>query len=231
MTSKNMPEKTAINKTINLTDSLYEYLLDHSVHEHEVLKKIRHENSQDHLTSIMQITPDQGQFMALLIKLLNAKRVLEVGTSTGYSSLVMALALPKDGQLVTCDLNVEATNKAQQYWNEAEVNKKITLHQAAALDSLNFFIKEGLAETFDLAFIDADKINYGNYFEACMKLVRAGGLIIIDNVLWGGAVVDNSDNQAETMAIRELNAKLLDDPRVEISMLPISDGLTLARKI
>ena len=218
------------NKTIQLTDSVYNYLLEHSLHENEVLKKIRQENSHDHLTSIMQIAPEQGQFMAMLVKLLSVKRVLEVGTSTGYSSLVMALALPNDGQLVTCDTNVEATNKAQQYWNEAKVNHKITLHLAPALDSLTFFIKEGLAESFDLAFIDADKINYDNYFEASMKLVRAGGLILIDNVLWGGAVADESDTQADTNAIRALNTKLYSDSRLEISMLPIADGLTLVRK-
>ena len=218
------------NKTLQLTDDLYGYLLEHSVYEHDVLKKIRHENSQDQLTSIMQIAPEQGQFMALLVKLLGAKRVLEVGTSTGYSSLAMALALPKDGQLVTCDINVEATNKAQQYWNEADVNHKITLHLAPANESLTFFIKEGLAESFDLAFIDADKTGYDDYFEASMKLVRAGGLIIIDNVLWGGAVADASDTQADTIAIRKLNAKLYSDTRIEISMLPIADGLTLVRK-
>lgn len=218
------------NKTIQLTDGVYDYLLAHSLHEHDVLKKIRQQNSQDQLTSLMQIAPEQGQFMALLVKLLGAKRVLEIGTSTGYSSLAMALALPNDGQLVTCDINIEATDKAQQYWNEAGVNHKITLHLSPAIDSLTFFIKEGLAESFDLAFIDADKINYDNYFEASMKLVRAGGLIIIDNVLWGGSVIDESDTQADTIAIRELNAKLYDDSRIEISMLPIADGLTLVRK-
>jgi len=218
------------NKTIQLTDSLYTYLLENSVHEHAVLQKIRLENSRDHLTSIMQIGPEQGQFMALLVKLLGVKRVLEIGTSTGYSSLAMALALPKDGQLVTCDINVEATNKAQQYWDEAGVNHKITLHLAPALESVMFFIKEGLAESFDFAFIDADKTNYNAYFEACMKLVRAGGLIIIDNVLWSGAVADQNDMQADTIAIRELNTKLYADPRIEISMLPIADGLTLVRK-
>jgi len=218
------------NKTIQLSDSLYTYLLENSVYEHAVLQKIRLENSQDHLTSIMQIAPEQGQFMALLVKLLGVKRVLEIGTSTGYSSLAMALALPKDGQLVTCDINVEATKKAQQYWDEAGVNHKITLHLAPALESVTFFIKEGLAESFDFAFIDADKTNYNAYFEACMKLVRAGGLIIIDNVLWSGAVADQNDMQADTIAIRELNTKLYADPRIEISMLPIADGLTLVRK-
>lgn len=218
------------NKTLQLTDNLYGYLLEHSVHEHAVLKKIREDNSQDHLTSIMQIAPEQGQFMALLVKLLGAKRVLEVGTSTGYSSLAMALALPKTGQLATCDINVEATNKAQQYWKEADVYHKITLHLAPAKDTLAIFIKEGLAESFDLAFIDADKTGYNDYFEASMKLVRAGGLIIIDNVLWGGSVADASDTQVDTIAIRKLNAKLYNDSRIEISMLPIADGLTLVRK-
>lgn len=218
------------NKTVQLTDALYCYLLENSVSEHDVLKKIRQDNSTDQLTSIMQIAPEQGQFMALLIKLLNIKRVLEVGTSTGYSSLVMSLALPSDGQLVTCDINEAATTKAQQYWSEAGVSKKISLQLGSACENLTSLIDDGLAGAFDMAFIDADKTNYDNYFEACMTLVRDGGLILIDNVLWGGAVVDVSDTQADTIAIRELNKKLYRDTRVEISMLPVADGLTLVHK-
>ena len=218
------------NKTIQLTDNLYRYLLENSVSEHDVLKKIRKDNSTDQLTSIMQIAPEQGQFMALLIKLLNVKRVLEIGTSTGYSSLVMSLALSSDGQLVTCDINEAAATKAQQYWNEAGVSNKISLQLGSAAKNLRGLIDDGMTGSFDMAFIDADKTNYDNYFEACMTLVRDGGLILIDNVLWGGAVVDVSDTQADTIAIRELNKKLYRDKRVEISMLPVADGLTLVHK-
>lgn len=221
------------NKSINLTDSLYDYLLAHSVSEHAVLKNIRNDNGKDHLTSIMQIAPEQGQFMALLVKLLNVQRILEIGTSTGYSSLAMALALPDDGHLVTCDINEAATTKAQGYWHDAKVSDKITLLLGNANDSLRDLVNapEESLEQFDLAFIDADKTNYDNYFEACMTLIRVGGLILIDNVLWGGAVADASDLQKDTVAIRTLNSKLVADSRIEISMLPLADGLTLARKL
>ena len=217
-------------KHIQFTDTLYDYLLTHSVHEHEVLKIIRYENRADHLTTIMQIAPEQAQFMAFMVKLLNVKRVLEIGTSTGYSSLAMALALPDDGQLITCDINPQATSKAREYWRAAKVDHKVSLHVAPALESLDALIQEGMTGSFDLAFIDADKTNYDAYFEACMKLVRVGGLILIDNVLWGGAVADENDMQADTVAIRELNNKLYSDPRIEMSMLPLADGLTLVLK-
>jgi len=215
---------------VQLTDNLYEYLLSNSVSEHAILKKIRHENSHDHLTTIMQIAPEQGQFMAMLIRLIGVKQILEIGTSTGYSSLAMALALPFDGQLITCDNNEGATKKALQYWREANVADNIQLKLGPALDTLAKLIEEGLTNQFDLAFIDADKVNYDAYFEACMALVRSGGVILIDNVFWGGAVVDKSDMQADTIAIRNLNKKLYNDSRVEISMLPLADGLTLVRK-
>jgi len=217
-------------KHVQLTDNLYEYLLSNSVSEHAILKKIRHENSHDHLTTIMQIAPEQGQFMAMLIRLIGVKQILEIGTSTGYSSLAMALALPFDGQLITCDNNEGATKKALQYWREANVADNIQLKLGPALDTLAKLIEEGLTNQFDLAFIDADKVNYDAYFEACMALVRSGGVILIDNVFWGGAVVDKSDMQADTIAIRNLNKKLYNDSRVEISMLPLADGLTLVRK-
>ena len=217
-------------KHVQLTDNLYEYLLSNSVTEHAILKKVRQENSHERLTSIMQIAPEQGQFMTLLIKLIGAKRILEIGTSTGYSSLAMALALPFDGQLVTCDNNEEATKKALQYWREANVADNVQLKLGPALETLANLIEDGKSNHFDLAFIDADKVNYDAYFEACMALVRPGGAILIDNVLWGGAVVDKSDMQADTIAIRDLNKKLYNDSRVEISMLPLADGLTLARK-
>ncbi len=217
-------------KHLQLTENLYHYLLDHSVKQHPVLQKIQQQNSSDELTSIMQIAPEQGQFMAWLVKLMAAKNILEVGTSTGYSSLAMALVLPDDGKLITCDINKQATDKAQQYWQDAGVDNKIQLKLAPALQSLNSLIEQNKVNHFDLAFIDADKVNYLAYYEACLKLIRPGGIILIDNVLWGGAVVDKKDNSKDTTAIRELNKKLSNDKRVDISMLPLSDGLTLARK-
>ena len=217
-------------KHLQLTENLYHYLLDHSVKQHPVLQKIQQENSSDELTSIMQIAPEQGQFMAWLVKLLAAKNILEVGTSTGYSSLAMALALPDDGKLITCDINKQATAKAQQYWLDAGVDNKIQLKLAPALESLNSLIEQNRVNHFDLAFIDADKVNYRAYYEACLKLIRPGGVILIDNVLWGGAVADKKDNSNDTAAIRELNKMLANDKRVDISMLPLSDGLTLVRK-
>lgn len=217
-------------KHLQMTENLYNYLLNHSVRPHPVLQKIQNDNSCDELTSIMQIAPEQGQLMALLVKLTGAKNILEVGTSTGYSSLAMALALPDDGKLITCDINKQATDKAQQYWLEAAVANKIELKLAPAIETLKTLVEQKHTNHFDLAFIDADKVSYQAYFEACLKLIKPGGVILIDNVLWGGAVVDKKNNDDDTAAIRELNRKLYKDKRVDISMLPLSDGLTLARK-
>ena len=217
-------------KHVQITDELYEYLLGHSVKEHAVLQKIRNDNMNDHLTSIMQIAPEQGQYMAFMIKLSGAKQVLEIGTTTGYSSLAMALALPPEGRLVTCDINETAGNKAQQYWQEAGLEYKIQLKLAPALETLAELTNEGKANFFDLVFIDADKTNYDAYFEMSLTLVREGGLILIDNVLWGGAVVDKTDTSKDTAAIRSLNEKLYCDKRIDICMLPLADGLSLVRK-
>ena len=217
-------------KHLQLTDSIYEYLLKHSVKEHPVLEKIKEENKQDDLTELMQIAPEQGQFMAFMIQLLNVKKIIEVGTSTGYSSLAMALALPKDGVLITCDVNESSSAKAQQYWQEAAVNDKVVLKLAPAMETLRALLNEGKDNTVDLVFIDADKTNYDNYYEACLKLLKVGGLILIDNVLWGGSVADETNMQADTVAIRALNKKLYTDERVDMSMLPLADGLTLLRK-
>ncbi len=217
-------------KHLQLTDNLYDYLLRHSVKEHKVLKQIRVDNSDNQLTSIMQIAPEQGQFMSFIIKMLDVTRILEIGTSTGYSSLAMALALPMDGELITCDVDQRAGKKAQQYWKAANVDNKIQLKIRPALEALHELINEGKVESFDLIFIDADKINYDAYFELSLSLLREGGMILIDNVLWGGAVADKADMQADTVAIRTLNEKLYHDSRVDICMLPLSDGLTLVRK-
>jgi caffeoyl-CoA O-methyltransferase len=178
----------------------------------------------------MQIAPEQGQFMALLVRLTQAKKALEIGVFTGYSSLSIALALPPDGTLTACDVSEEYTAIARRYWQQAGVNDKISLHIAPALDTLEQLLATGQAETFDFVFIDADKQNYLNYYESSLQLVRRGGLIVIDNVLWDGAVADPQNQEPTTLAIRQLNQKLRDDTRIDLSLVPIADGLTLALK-
>ena len=200
-----------------------------SLREHEVLRELREETANDEHAN-MQISPEQGQFMALLTSLIGAKRTLDIGVYTGYSSLCMALALPQDGCVIACDINDEWAGIARRYWRKAGVEHKIDLHLAPAEETLeSLLITE--KHNFDFAFIDADKINYGLYYDYCLELVRYGGLIAIDNVLWDGAVADNSVNDNDTRAIRFLNEKIYADPRVEISLVPIADGLTLARKL
>ncbi|HEV2674310.1 MAG TPA: class I SAM-dependent methyltransferase [Aliidongia sp.] len=174
----------------------------------------------------MQIGPDQGQFLGFLVGLLGARRVLEIGTFTGYSALAMARALPADGHLHACDVNREWTDVGRRYWGEAGIADKITLHLGPALDTLTTFAPDG----FDLAFIDADKTSYDAYYEACLKLVRPGGVLALDNMLWSGAVADMTDMQPDTLALRTLNAKIKADERVDMSLLPIGDGLMLARR-
>ena len=178
----------------------------------------------------MQIAPEQGQFMALLARLMGARRALEVGVFTGYSALAVALALPQDGRLVACDVSAEWTAVARRYWAEAGGAHKIALHLAPALETLAALRAGGEEGTYDLAFIDADKVNYGAYYEACLALLRPGGLVLVDNVLWGGAVADPAVQDAETRAIRAFNERLHGDPRVDLAVLPVGDGLTLARK-
>ena len=219
-----------MGKDIGLGDRLYEYLLSVSLREAEVLTRLRQETSQ-HPASIMQISPDQGQFMALLIKLLGAKKTLDIGVFTGYSSLVVALALPESGKVVACDRDPRATAIARRYWHEAGVEHKIDLRLAPALNTLDKLIEEGHGGSFDFAFIDADKRNYDNYYERGLTLVRPGGIVAIDNVLWFGSVADPEDTDKRTIAIREFNQKLHQDTRVEITMLSIADGLTLALKL
>lgn len=216
-------------ESLGLDKPLYEYLLSVSLREPEVLTKLRQETSQ-HSASIMQISPDQGQFMALLIKLLGATKTLDIGVFTGYSSLVVALALPETGKVIACDRDPQATAIARRYWQEAGVAHKIDLRLAPALETLDNLIAEGQTSSFDFAFIDADKRNYPNYYERALTLLRPGGIVAIDNVLWFGSVADPQDTDKRTIAIRQFNQKLHQDPRVDISMLAIADGLTLALK-
>ena len=216
-------------RTEPLTDELYDYLVRVSLREPDVLRRL-HEETARLEQAEMQIAPEQGQFMALLVELLGATRVLEIGTFTGYSALAMALALPESGRVVACDVSEEWTGVARRYWAEAGVSHKIDLRLAPALETLDALLADGGAGDFDFAFIDADKESYATYFERSLELVRVGGLVAIDNVLWSGKVADPGVTDADTEAIRSLNAQLKDDERVSLSLVPIGDGLTLARK-
>ena len=207
----------------------WDYIRRVSLREHDVLRRIR-EATASHPHVRCQIAAEQGQFMALLIHLIGAKRTLEVGVFTGYSSTAVALALPDDGKIVACDMNKEWTSVARGFWREAGVEHKIDLHLAPAVETLDELLAQGQRGTFDFAFIDADKENYDGYYERALQLVRAGGLIAIDNVLWHGAVIDPERNDADTLAIRAFNEKLHADNRVWLSLIPIGDGLTLACK-
>lgn len=217
------------NKTLILPDRLYRYLLDVSLRESELLRQLREETAKDPMAR-MQIAPEQGQFMALLLDLLGARGVLEIGVYTGYSSLCMASVLPPDGRLVACDMSEEWTQIARRYWHAAGLADRIDLRLAPALDTLAALLDDGQAATFDFAFIDADKREYQDYFEATLKLLRVGGLMAIDNTLWNGSVIDPDDQSEDTVAIRAFNEYLHRDDRVSLSLVPIGDGLTLARK-
>ena len=217
------------NSFLALTEQLYGYLLANSLREPEILARLRAETlNQPH--GIMQISPVQGQFMAFLLKLIGAAKTLEVGVFTGYSSLITALTLPSDGHLVACDVSEEYTSIARRYWAEAGVADKITLRLAPALETLDGLLADGQAGTFDFAFIDADKANYDGYYERVLKLIRPGGLIIFDNMLWYGKVADQSVQDADTVALRALNAKLHRDERVFVSLVPVGDGMSLCIK-
>jgi len=218
-----------VNKTFALADHVYRYLLSVSLREPEILRSLREETAHDPMAR-MQIAPEQGQFMALLVRLMNAKRCLEIGVYTGYSSLCVALALPPDGKITACDLSDEWTRIARRYWHEAGVAHKIELYLAPALETLDKLLAENRAGTFDFAFIDADKENYLAYYERCLKLVRRGALIAIDNTLWSGRVAEPDNHEVDTVALREFNSKLHHDQRIALSLLPIADGLTLALK-
>lgn len=217
-------------KSLALSESLYNYILSSSLRESAILKNLREETAQLPM-SRMQIAPEQGQFMALLVKLIGAKKTLEVGVFTGYSALVTALALPDDGKIIACDKDERYTNMAKPYWEKAKVSHKIDLRIAPAQLTLQQLIADGQENSFDFAFIDADKRSYPIYYEQVLKLVRPGGLIAIDNVLWSGRVADLNNTDKRTIAIREFNQKLHQDKRVDISLVPISDGLTLAMKL
>lgn len=217
------------NKGTFLNDELYSYLQTVSVRPNMVLQELR-ETTLTLPNSIMQISPEQGQFMQLLIKLMSAKRTIEVGVYTGYSALAVALALPKNGEVVACDINKEWTDIAQTYWKKAGVADKIKLHLAPAEVTLQSLIDEGQEEQFDFAFIDADKTGYAKYYEQCLKLIRPGGLIMIDNTFMHYTVLNNDKSDKTAEAIRQINVKLLHDERVDISMVPMGDGVLLARK-
>ena len=216
--------------TIILDEKLREYLLNVSVKESEILRELREETAQMEY-SAMQISPEQGTFMSFLVELIQAKRTLEIGVFTGYSALVVAMALSEDGIVTACDVSEEWANVGMKYWKKAQVEDKIDLRIAPALKTLDQLLSEGKQGTYDFAFIDADKIEYQGYFDKSLELLRIGGLIAIDNVLWGGSVIDDSIQDSSTKAIREFNENLSSDPRVSISMVPIGDGLTLACKL
>ncbi|WP_420426772.1 class I SAM-dependent methyltransferase [Algiphilus sp.] len=217
------------NRSIQMTEALHAYLLAHSLREDAVLQALREETASLPERN-MQISPEQGQFMQLLLRLMGARRCLEVGTFTGYSALAMAQVLPADGEVVTCDCSEEWTRIASRYWQQAGMQQRIVLKLGTAADSLAALLDEGQGGRFDFAFIDADKAGYAHYYESCLQLVRAGGLIAIDNTLWDGRVVDPATTDTATEAIRAFNAALHADTRVDISMVPIGDGLSLARK-
>jgi predicted O-methyltransferase YrrM len=211
------------NRTLNLTDDLVDYVRRVGVREHPALARLR-EDTATMPNAQMQIAPEQGAFMALLVRMIGARRILEIGTFTGYSSTAMALALPDDG-LVTClDVSEEWTARARQAWTDAGVAHKVELRIGPAADSL----RDLPDDAYDLAFIDADKTGYDTYYEGCLRVVRPGGVILIDNVLQGGRVTDASAEDENVTAIRELNEKIAADERVEMTLLPVADGLTIA---
>ena len=216
-------------RTIDLDDRLYDYLLSVSLREPGVLERLREETAA-HPKAEMQISPEQGQFMAFLIRLIDARRTLELGVFTGYSALSAALALPPDGEVVACEIDEEYAAVARGWWEEAGVDLKIDLRLGPALETLDELLAGGEAGTFDLAFVDADKNKYLVYYERCLRLVRPGGLILFDNTLWGGAVADPEVADEATESLRAFNVHLHADERIDLSLLPVSDGLTLARR-
>lgn len=212
--------------------ALYDYILQTSAHEPEVLARLRAETAERFPDKAsMQIGPDQAQFMALLARAIRAEKTIEIGVFTGYSSIAVALALPMHGRILACDVSDEWTSIARKYWVEAGVANKIGLRLAPATETLQHLVKAGEAGTFDFVFVDADKTNYNTYYELCLQLVRPGGLILIDNTLWSGKVVDASVQDDDTKAIRAINAKIGNDDRVEQILLTVGDGLTVAMKL
>lgn len=218
------------NRTIALSDDLYDYLLGVSLRETATQRALR-ERTSSHPYANMQIAPEQGQFMAMLVKVTAARNVLEIGTFTGYSALSMALALPEGGCVTCCDISEEWTGIGRQYWREAGVEQSIDLRLGPALETLDNLLSTRGINSYDMAFIDADKSNYSNYYERCLQLVRPNGLILFDNTLWSGHVADQSIADEDTVALRELNRALHADARIDLSLLPLGDGLTLARVV
>lgn len=216
-------------RLLDITPKLYDYMLSVSSRETALMARLRDETAKLPGAG-MQIPPMQGQFLAFLVSLIGARRGIEIGTFTGYSALWVASALPNDGKLICCDVNETTTAVARRYWKEAGVDQKIELRLAPALDTLKALLASDGAGTFDYVFIDADKENYDAYYERSLELVRTGGLIVFDNMLWGGAVVDGRKRDADTLALKALNAKLHNDKRIDLSLLYIGDGVTLARK-
>ena len=217
------------SKTIFLNQPIYDYLCDVSLREQEVMRLLRHETAELEM-AVMQIAPEQGQFMTLLVQLLGVRKAIEVGTFTGYSALAIAMGLPEDGSLIACDISDEWTAIGKRYWQLAGQSDKINLRLAPAIETLDDLLNNDQAGEFDFAFIDADKQNYLNYFERCLQLLRPGGLIVMDNVLWGGSVVDVENQKPDTCAIRDFNLFVKNDARIDISMIPVGDGLSLIRK-
>ena len=215
-------------RTLPIDETLFEYVLAHGAREHPAQIALR-EATRSHPHAGMQIGADQGQFMALLVKLLGARRTIEIGTFTGYSALAVALALPADGRLLACDISDDYTRIGRPYWQQAGVEHKIELVLSPAQQTLDARLAAGEAGSYDFAFIDADKANYDPYYERCLALVRAGGLIAFDNMLWGGAVAHPAKD-ADTAALQALNAKLQRDERIDHALLTVGDGLALARK-
>ena len=217
------------NRTLNLDTALYQYLLDVSLRETPLLKRLREETAQLSMAR-WQIAPEQGQFMALLVQLTGARRIVEVGTFTGYSAICMAQAMPEDGRMICCDIPGDYNATARRYWSEAGLAERIELRLAPALQTLAELEAEGLAGSVDLLFIDDDKAKYPAYLEHALRLVRQGGLILFDNTLWSGRVLEERPESADTRAIQTLNLALRDDPRIDLSLLPLGDGLSLCRK-
>ncbi len=217
------------SKTIKLTDELYSYLQNVSLREAEVLRELRAETAGMPM-AVMQIAPEQGQFMAFLVKLLGARKAIEVGVFTGYSALAVALALPDEGRMIACDINREYTDIAKRYWQRAGVVDRIDLRLGPASATLQQLIDGGEQASYDFAFIDADKAGYRQYYEQCLGLLRPGGVIAVDNVLWGGSVIDQNDLSEDTEAIRQFNSFVKTDERVDVTLLPVADGLTLLRR-
>lgn len=219
-----------MSKYTSINETLYQYILDNWLRESPLLGELRAETEQRIERSQMQIAPDQGQLMAFLIRLIGTKKIIEIGTFTGYSALVMAQALPPEGKVVCLDISTEWTDIAKKYWKKAGVMEKIDLYVAPALETLSSLLPQE-ESTFDMAFIDADKANYDAYYERCLKLLKTGGIIMLDNVFWNASVCDNNDQSEDTVAIRALNKKLQADNRVELAIIPIGDGLTIAKKL